>query len=170
MKLDNFDPMPIEAVKAVFDLAGLQPGESHIELGSGDGRLVVEALARGADSVGYEIDKTLARDSRKEHGITVVGKDCFDVDISQADVITCWFTKLPETRSLMKKLFSEMKPSARLVKGGFTPSHWDTTKGIERISKWDTQENELFNDYPVEIFQGQKIIRVAGVILCLYIK
>ncbi len=44
MKLDKFEPSTPEIVKAMFDIANIKPGEKHIELGSGDGKLVAEAL------------------------------------------------------------------------------------------------------------------------------
>ncbi len=142
MKLDKFEPSTPEIVKAMFDIANIKSGERHIELGSGDGRFVVEALKRGAKSIGYEINKELERKSKKEYGINVINKDCFKADISQADVITCWFTKLPETQLLMDKLYKEMKNGARLAKRGR-------------------------NDY---LWQPKKIIKVGRQYICLYIK
>lgn len=163
MKLDKFEPSQSEVVKAMFDLSEIKAGEKHIELGSGNGQFVVEAIKRGAESIGYEIVKKLADESIKKHGINVINKDCFEVDVSQADVITCWFTLLPETRLLMDKLHNEMKTGARLVKEGFT-SHGFTNHD------WKPVENTSLTTYTKEIFQGQKILRVKGEIVCLYIK
>lgn len=156
MKLDNFEPASLEMMRAMFDLADLKAGEKHIELGSGDGRFVVEALKRGAKSVGYEIDRKLARNSIREHGINVVNENCFEADVSQADVITCWFTLLPETRLLMDKLHKEMKKGARLVKGGYTYHNW---------------KPEPVGTHPQkEIYQSENILRVDDEIICLYLK
>ncbi len=45
-----------ESVKAMLELAGLRPGETLIDLGSGDGRLLVAAAQAGARVVGYDIN------------------------------------------------------------------------------------------------------------------
>src|SRR3990172_629075 len=128
--LDKFEPSTPEIVEAMFDLSEIKSGEKHIELGSGDGRYVVEGIKRGAESVGYEIDIGLAMDSKKL-GINIINKDCFEADITQADVITCWFTKLPETKLLMDKIHKEMKKNARLVKGGRNDYNWQPKKVIK---------------------------------------
>ena len=39
--------------------AGVGPGHVVLDLGSGDGALLLEAAARGARAVGYELDATL---------------------------------------------------------------------------------------------------------------
>jgi hypothetical protein len=43
----------------VLDLAGLKPGQAIIDLGSGDGRFLRAAAARGYQAVGYEINPFL---------------------------------------------------------------------------------------------------------------
>ncbi len=42
--------------KGALDLANLKPGQTLIDLGSGDGRLLVAAARRGIKSIGYEIN------------------------------------------------------------------------------------------------------------------
>jgi len=39
--------------------AGVGPGHVVLDLGSGDGALLLEAAARGARAVGYELNATL---------------------------------------------------------------------------------------------------------------
>lgn len=129
--LDRFIPASDEMVNAVFDMVELNPDMKHVELGSGDGRFVFEAEKRGLESVGYEIDSELAEHSRIEHGITVITDDCFNADVSQADIITCWFTKLPETEYLMEKLRSEMKVGSVLIKGGRNDYNWEPESIIQ---------------------------------------
>lgn len=158
MILDKFESSTQEVMQAMFNLAEIQPGEKHIDLGSGDGRFVVEALKRGAESIGYEIDEELAKSSSEMHGITIINKDCFEADVSEADVITCAFSKLPETRALMDKLRQEMKPGARFVKRSFTDHVWKPVP------------NNSLNTYQKETFQQEKVLRVDGQIICLYIK
>lgn len=133
IRLDNFKPLPLEAVKALFDLAEVKKGEKHIDLGSGDGRMVLEGLKRGADSIGYEKDCELVKKSIEEHKINVICKDIFEVDVSDADLITCWFSKKLATYILADKLHKEMKKGARFVIAETKIPNWKITKETEII-------------------------------------
>lgn len=156
MMLDKFEPLSPIVRDAMLDLARIRPGDKHIDLGSGNGQFVVEATKRGAESIGYEIDPVLAEQSR-QLGITVITDDVFNADVSQADVVTCWFSKLPETIALMDKLHREMKVGARLVKCAYTPHEW------QPVYQSGTKPTR-------ETFQGKNVFRVNGEIVCLYIK
>lgn len=50
--------------KAALDLLALKPGQTLLELGSGDGRFMREAAKRGLKVVGYEINPILYLVSR----------------------------------------------------------------------------------------------------------
>ena len=91
---------------AMLSLAALQPGESVLDLGCGDGRVLHAALAWGAASVaGWELDAalcdaardTLARATRgtAQTAVVVCG-DCRDAaaDAAAADVVMLFV--LPE--------------------------------------------------------------------------
>lgn len=129
--IDKFEPSETSVVLKSFDMLDIKPGENHIELGSGDGRFVVEALSRGAHSVGYESDESLV--STQDN---VIVDDVFNVDVSDADVITCWFTKLPESKELMDKLATEMKDGARLLKIGKTDHYWQPKESVYLDGNW----------------------------------
>jgi hypothetical protein len=47
-------------IKAAIELSNLQSGQTLIELGCGDGRLLVAAAKQGIKTVGYEINPILA--------------------------------------------------------------------------------------------------------------
>ena len=47
---------PAGTVEAMLDFAALAPGERLLDLGSGDGRIVIAAARRGADATGIDID------------------------------------------------------------------------------------------------------------------
>lgn len=136
MRLDSFEPIDYESLVYMFNMADTLIGQKHIDLGSGDGRMVVEARNRGLDSIGYEIDENLAKRSMMEYGIRVVIGDCFDADVYEFDLITCWFTRLPDTRRLLDKLYHEMKPGAILVKAGNTDHIWEPAKITKVNRNW----------------------------------
>jgi 16S rRNA A1518/A1519 N6-dimethyltransferase RsmA/KsgA/DIM1 with predicted DNA glycosylase/AP lyase activity len=156
MMLDKFEQTKPEVVEAMLSLGKIRPNLKHIDLGSGDGQIVKTAIQLGANSYGIEIDPVLAQQSRDTYGITVLNEDCFNSDVSKADVITCWFSLLPGTIDLMEKIHTEMKKGAILIKEAYTPSSW------EPIS--------VTANYPTEIFQGKNVFRVAGEIICIYKK
>jgi 16S rRNA A1518/A1519 N6-dimethyltransferase RsmA/KsgA/DIM1 with predicted DNA glycosylase/AP lyase activity len=45
--------------KTAIDLLAMKPGQTMLELGSGDGRVMVEAAKRGINVVGYELNPLL---------------------------------------------------------------------------------------------------------------
>lgn len=122
MDRDPFVPLEIEVVEAMLDLAELQPGENHVELGAGDGRFCAAAERRGARSIGYEIDASLAAGCQ-EQGLNVICGDLFEADVGQADLVTFWLTKrVPE---LLSKLRTEMPRGSRVVMLFDSCSLWD---------------------------------------------
>jgi hypothetical protein len=157
MMLDKFESVQPEVLSAMLSLGKIRKNIKHIDLGSGDGQVVNAAKLLGANSWGIEIDPILAGQSRQQYGITVINEDCFNSDVSRADVITCWFTLLPQTTDLIEKLKREMKTGSMLIKGGYTTSSWGTV--------WIS--NTPFRQ---EVYQGQKVYRVDGEIVCTYIK
>ena len=46
-------------IKTIMELANIRDGETLVDLGSGDGRLLIEAAKRGAHAIGYEINPFL---------------------------------------------------------------------------------------------------------------
>lgn len=54
-----FLPILKNQIPEAFDLLDLQPGQTLIELGSGDGRMLVAAAQRGIHAVGYELNPLL---------------------------------------------------------------------------------------------------------------
>lgn len=134
MMLDKYEPIDVTTMNTMLGLADFHEGVSHIELGSGNGQFVEAVLSRGAISHGYEIDPALVKTSRAKEHITL--GDCFDADVSSADVVTCWFTLLPGTDLLLDKLYSEMKLGSRLVKAGNTPHAWEPVKQFRSGDHW----------------------------------
>ncbi len=130
MKLDNFKPTDANVMRAMFDLAEIQSGEKHVDMGSGDGRFVVEATRRRAKSIGYEIDEEIAEKSRRSCKINIFTEDCFDVDVSDIDIVTHYFTALPGIKFFMDKLHKEMKNGSRIVCHGYIIHDWKPEKII----------------------------------------
>ena len=66
-------PTPQDVVDRMLDMAKLTKDDFHIDLGSGDGRIVVTAAKRGARSMGVDLNPTRiaeANENAKKAGVT----------------------------------------------------------------------------------------------------
>lgn len=135
-------PSPPEVVEAMLDLAALRRGERLIDLGSGDGRIVVAAAGRGADALGIENDGMLvarARIRARLAGIPGLVRfrrgDLFTTPIRDADVVTLYLLPSANLR-LRPKLLTELKPGARIVSHSFHMGDW--TPDAQRMAAGKT--------------------------------
>lgn len=97
-------------VSAMLDLAKLRPGDVLIDLGSGDGRVVMEAARRGVRAIGIEDNYELVKLSRQLISEAGLGGACeircqnfLEDDLSEATVITMFLDRAPHVK-LLKKL------------------------------------------------------------------
>lgn len=126
-------------IKKIIELADIKPGDKAVDLGSGDGRLVIALAKSGAESYGYEINPLLVRLARKNirkekvADKAVIHLESFwGKDLSHFNVITVYGMKHVMWR-LEKKLKKELKPGARVVSNGFEFPSWPPSKTEEGI-------------------------------------
>jgi len=121
----RYEPTPVEVAQAMLELAALRPGDVVADLGCGDGRLVVEALRRGA-ARGLCVDinpevLAMARENARAAGVAermeFVNQDLFGLDYRGTTVVLL-FLSAQLNRELRPKLQRELAPGARVV------SHW----------------------------------------------
>ena len=118
-----FVPTEQDDVPRMLKLAGLRDGDVVFDLGSGDGRIVLEAAkvnptVRGR---GIEIDEKLVMESRKtakaaglDGRVQFVHQNAFDADLKEATVIAMWLW--PELmRMLRPKILNEARPGTRVI-------------------------------------------------------
>src|SRR5919109_2704317 len=124
-------PSPQSVVSDMLRYADVGPTDFLIDLGSGDGRIVLTAAkVFGARGFGVEIKEELVRksnDSARVEGIAdkvkFLKQDLFKTDISEATVVTMYL--LPDTVNLLKdKLLTELKPGTRVVSHDYPLSGW----------------------------------------------
>jgi membrane protease YdiL (CAAX protease family)/SAM-dependent methyltransferase len=109
-------------VEAALDLAGLKPGETFVDLGFGDGRMLFAAARRGASAMGVEIRPVLYEGVRKiasdmglKDRLFLELGDLYESDlIRRADVLYA-FLDDEGLRLLKPRLEASLKPGARLV-------------------------------------------------------
>src|SRR5256885_16808716 len=88
---------PMEIVERMLRMAEVHAGDYVIDLGSGDGRIIIEAAKRGARGLGVDLDPSLVKlATRNAEQVTVYDRarfevrDIFDTDLSRASVVTMY--------------------------------------------------------------------------------
>lgn len=123
-------PTVQDDVDLMLEIGDVGPGDYVVDLGSGDGRIVISAARRGADGHGVEIDPELVEEAtRRAEAAGVADRaafvegDIFDADISQASVVTLYL--YPEVNlALRPRLLSELRPGARVLSNSFDMGDW----------------------------------------------
>jgi len=124
-------PSPQSVVSDMLRYADVSASDFLIDLGSGDGRIVLTAAkVFGARGFGVEIKEDLvkrANEAAKEQGLAdrvkFLKQDLFRTDISQASVITMYL--LPDTVNMLRdKFLNELKPGTRIVSHDYPLTGW----------------------------------------------
>ena len=139
-------PTPQAVVDAMLELAGVGPRDYVIDLGSGDGRIVLTGATRHkASGMGVDIDPELvdlANGSARKLGVServrFERQDVLAADVSRATVITLYL--LPGMMvNLQAKLLAELRPGTRIVSHDFIFEKWkpDRTITVQTPEKYD---------------------------------
>jgi SAM-dependent methyltransferase len=136
-------PTPPALVEKMLDLAHVTAKDKFVDLGSGDGVLVIAAARRGARAKGIEYDRGLVELSKrraKEAGVSnrtrFIRGDIFKTDFSDATVVTSFL--LPSMNLELRPTFLAMKPGTRIVANTFAIADWepDETATIDPCERW----------------------------------
>jgi SAM-dependent methyltransferase len=122
-------PTPQIVVDKMLDMAKVTASDYVMDLGSGDGRLVITAAKRGARALGIEYNPDmveLARRNAEQAGVSgrarFMKADLFETDFSQASVITMFL--LPDINLKLRPKLLRLKPGTRIVSNTFTMGEW----------------------------------------------
>jgi hypothetical protein len=122
---------PSNVVATMLEMALVTADDYLIDLGSGDGRIVIEAAKQsGARGMGVEIDGNLvftAKEAAKRQAVagrvTFVQDNLFNVDIGKATVLTMYL--LPHLNLQMRpRILGRMRPGTRVVSHDFDMGDW----------------------------------------------
>jgi len=131
-------PSPQSVVSDMLRYADVSAEDFLIDLGSGDGRIVLTAAkVFGARGFGVEIKDDLVKKSNEaaqKEGLAdrvkFLKQDLFKTDMSQATVITMYL--LPDTVNLLKdKFLAELKPGTRIVSHDYPLTGWIPEKYVQ---------------------------------------
>ena len=138
-------PTPDVVVGRMLELAGVSRDDVVVDLGSGDGRLVIEAARRyGARGLGVEREENLVVRARAAAAkaevadrVSFTQGDIFDADLRRATVVTLYLLPRLLVR-LVPKLRAELAPGARVVSHDYPLDSWPA----ERTLEFDVPEKE----------------------------
>jgi hypothetical protein len=131
-------PSPQSVVSDMLRYADVSANDFLVDLGSGDGRIVLTAAkVFGARGFGVEIKEDLvkrANEAAQKEGLAervkFIKADLFKTDISQATVITMYL--LPDTVNLLKdKFLTELRPGTRIVSHDYPLTGWIPEKYVQ---------------------------------------
>jgi SAM-dependent methyltransferase len=123
-------PTPQPLGEAMLEMAGVGPADTVIDLGSGDGRVVITAARQfGARGIGVELDFHLliqSEESARQAGVAdrvrFLQQDLFRADLSQATVVTLYL--LPAMYPRLLPRLRALKPGTRIVVHRFPLPGW----------------------------------------------
>jgi len=131
-------PSPSSVVSDMLTLAEVGPKDFVIDLGSGDGRIVLTAAkVFGARGFGVDINEKLvkeANEAARQQGLaeraSFAIQDLFKTDIRKATVLTMYL--LPNTVNMLKdKLLAELNPGTRILSHDYPLSGWIPEKYVQ---------------------------------------
>ncbi len=146
-----FITTPPEVVERMLELAATRAGDFVVDLGSGDGRIVIAAAREfGASGLGIELDGELVKKSRlNAERARVADKarfvqgDALSADLSRATVLTVYL--LPALMAkLQPRFIDELAPGTRIVSHSFTMAGWapDRTETVRLRERHPGQGDE----------------------------
>ena len=130
--LAPFVPTPYEVVNRMLTLAEVTSDDVVYDLGSGDGRIVIEAAQRfGARGVGIDIDPQRIAEANAnaeragvQHLVQFIEQDALTVDVSEATVVTLYL--LSSSNMKLRPLLTKALPvGARIVSHAFSMGDWE---------------------------------------------
>ena len=123
-------PTPQIVVEEMLRMAKVGPKDFVIDVGSGDGRMVITAAKKfGARGFGVDLDPVLLKQSNENaqrEGVAdrarFVEQNLFETDLSQATVITSYL--LPEMNEKLRPKILSLRPGTRVVAHDYHMGEW----------------------------------------------
>jgi len=187
-------PTPPVVVEEMLRLAAVRADDFVLDLGSGDGRVVIAAATKlGASGIGVELDADLILESEDNAALAGVGdrvsfrrEDLFKFDLARATVITLYLVPTINMK-LRPRLLNELKPGTRIVSHDFDFGDWkpDARSTVRKnvflwvvpakiAGRWrvELERSEGIRSYEVELTQNYQeidgLVRYSGKVVALW--
>jgi SAM-dependent methyltransferase len=141
---------PHDVVNRMLALARLTRDDVLYDLGCGDGRILVAAARKyGCRAVGYDLDPLRVNEARanaRRHGVTdrvtVELRDIFEVDLSEATVVTLYLGT--ELNARLLPALRQLTPGVRIVSHDFGLADIPPDKVVKTFSREDRRQHMLY--------------------------
>jgi cyclopropane fatty-acyl-phospholipid synthase-like methyltransferase len=117
-------PSAPDRVKTIFNNLKISKNDTVVDLGSGDGRLLIAAAKLGAKAIGYEMNPALVHQSRQKIKnlklsslIEIKAKNFWKADLSQATVICVY--QFPKYIKKLEKVLKKSKHSITVISNNY---------------------------------------------------
>jgi hypothetical protein len=122
-------PTPQIVVDTMLRMANVGAGDYLIDLGSGDGRVVITAAKRGARALGVDLDRHLlgvATAAARREGVaeraTFREQNLFETDLAGATIVTTYL--LPDMNLKLRPKLLALPPGTRVVAHDYHMGDW----------------------------------------------
>jgi len=169
-------PTPHQLVDVMINMAKLTSNDYLVDLGSGDGRIVIAAAKKGIKAAGVEYNPDMVAYAKKyaeREGVAgktdFIQADLFEYDLSKHSVITMFL--LSDINRRLKPTLLDLKPGTRIITNTFSIDDWpyDEKQEINEESvAWNTaylwivpakvEGSWKFNDGDMELTQTYQTV------------
>jgi len=157
-------PTPQIVVDEMLRMAKVGPKDFVIDLGSGDGRMVITAAKKfGARGFGVDLDPVLLKRSNENaqrEGVAdrarFIEQNLFETDLSQATVITSYL--LPEMNEKLRPKILDLKPGTRVVAHDYHMGEWQA----DEMHTLDVPEKKVGNPGKSYVYRWIVPAKIAG--------
>ncbi len=108
-----FYPTTQNDIKTIFKFLKFKPNDTFIDLGSGDGRIIISAAQHGLKSIGYELNPFLIRRSQEQIKklklsklAKIEPKNFWKANFNQADIICIY--QYPKYNKKLELIFKKI--------------------------------------------------------------
>jgi len=148
---EPFVPVPEDVIPEMLKFASVRPVDTVIDLGSGDGRIVIAAAKQfGAKSIGVEVRAGLVRESRRKvrdlrvsNRVRIVCTQFRNVSLRKADVLALYLSSYTLGK-LAPKFRRELKKGSRIVTFDFPIFGWQPAAEVSFTPKRWTKSHPIY--------------------------
>lgn len=143
-----FIPVKARAVKQIVSALQLKAGDVLYDLGSGDGRVLIEAIENNPGVIGVGVENGLvpfiiSRLRTRKMPIRIHFQNIFKADMSKATHIY-FFLSTTLLAKLEKKIYQECKVGTRIVSCDFQFAHSKPVEIISLVPSKDKLSHSLY--------------------------